>query len=396
MGLADRLFWDSFDGNPSTDVAEIVSKNARLQHLHIALKESSGLWAHVKYNETQQQALEFIGPAVSNLHSLTLEGDLHFSDRAWRSWSRPFNGLRSLSIIGISLIQRLVEHGLEQLPLLKKLKLSSSIDDLSVTNSSFRGRNGSVEAFLSSLSLTELLIYGIHPWSFMQVIPSIGKDLRILSFHISENNGQICTIKGVGRLPQLELSIATLLVSTADLETIKVSCPELECLSIDVAESCVPITEAVQVASGPTIPNSLIFGHSQKIAVCLASTNYAILNLLAGMYALRHVCLVVKAECPRKRLNPPTSADVVETCKYFHINKRGCAIRRLTMQADRGGRWDVWEQGPGAVVMKYWIRGQSIKEIWNLETGKLETREVLDAEESWPMDTWEEVGPCKR
>lgn len=95
----------SFHGNPSRDVANIIRRNPDLKTLHLSLDTRRRTHGEDIHSETRQKALEYNGYAVSRLKTLSLEGILHFIDKAWTTWATTFvwETLQTLWIIGTPL-----------------------------------------------------------------------------------------------------------------------------------------------------------------------------------------------------------------------------------------------------------------------------------------------------
>ena len=71
--------FNSFDGDPSHDICQIIRQNSDLKHLHLCFK-CGFRRVHNLHDETRVYALERIGQAVSHLESLALEGVFNFTN----------------------------------------------------------------------------------------------------------------------------------------------------------------------------------------------------------------------------------------------------------------------------------------------------------------------------
>lgn len=154
--------YNSFRGNVSKGVAEIVRQNPRTKALHLCLEKSRDPFVHESYQEVRDHALEQIGRTVPQLDALTLEGDFLVNEVVWKTWNTTFerNQLRSLSIVNMPLIEAVISRLPGHLPALRKLKLSAYESLDCFPHGDFCKDADSIKAFLSGLNLTHLSLLG--------------------------------------------------------------------------------------------------------------------------------------------------------------------------------------------------------------------------------------------
>jgi len=212
-------------------VTNIIRRDPDLKALHLSLDTRRRVYASESHSETRRKALEHIGYAITRLESLNLEGDLHFTDKAWTTWAAAsvWGTLQTLSIIGTPLFKEMTSRLQGQLLTLKTLTLSAYEDYQSFPKSTFHESFTQVKTFLSSLKLTRLCLLGFHPEVLLHALPINGASLRYLRFHVRENAWDLRLVLGP--------SYSTLLLSALHLETLRSTCSTLEWLGLDVCRS---------------------------------------------------------------------------------------------------------------------------------------------------------------
>lgn len=154
---------EELGSNPFQDIVKIVSKNTRLKHLHLSIKKKRDFSLSLPpiFTEMRDHALGILGRTIPDLESLVLEGDLHFTDKALKIWTKPLSQLQSLQIMGVPLVLEITGSLQGQMSALQTLKLSAFQDVQDYIT--FHGDSVSLKAFLSTLVLTDLSLLGFPP-----------------------------------------------------------------------------------------------------------------------------------------------------------------------------------------------------------------------------------------
>ena len=255
---------------------------------------------------------------------------------------------------------------------LQMLKLSAYNH---LTNrTSFRGDVLSLKAFLSTLTLTELSLLGFPPDILLHAIQSSGLSLYHLGFHIREDPMEL----GIRCGP----SLSPLLLSTAQLKTIKSTCPALQSLTFDVTKSSLLIPENPSRNSPPLLLPPTAIASSLKP---LSETDHSLLLTLATTPALQHIRLFLHIDpTGRTHHNDPllTTADVLAIYAYLRSFKRGSPLKNLLICAQE--RFEMWESGPERVVTVERCNGMNrrTREAWDINDNVMRGREER-REDQW-------------
>ncbi|KAM0805541.1 hypothetical protein BDR22DRAFT_959119 [Usnea florida] len=367
---------EELGSNPFLDILMIISTNTRLKHLHLSLQRGYGVAVPPVYSEMEQYALEVLGPTIPDLKSVVLEGDLHFTDKALRIWTKSFNKLRSLYIMGVPLIEEMTKSLQGQMPALQTLKLSAFKDLQEKTT--FQGDTGSVKAFLSTLTLSSLSLLGFPPDILLHAIRFSCPSLIHLCFHIREDAMALCMRSG----PPL----STLLLSTAHLETINCMCPALQSLTLDVTRSnLLTAGRPPRESPSPDLRPSPI----AAFATPTTPADHSLLFALATMPNLQHIRLYLHIDPVDGTLlnNPPLiAADVLATYAYLRGHKCARPLKSLLVCAAQE-RFEVWESGPDRVVTVECSDGRNgrVREAWDIDEWVMRGREELTQERGYTL-----------
>lgn len=357
---------EELGSNPFQNILTIISTNTRLKHLHLSLQRGYGVSIPPVYSEMEKYALEVLGPTVPDLKSVVLEGDLHFTDKALKTWTKPFNKLRSLYIMGVPLIEEMTKSLQGQMPALQTLKLSAFHDLQERTT--FQGDTGSVKAFLSTLTLSSLSLFGFPPDILLHAIHFSGLSLIHLCFHIREDAMALRMRRG----PPL----STLLLSTAHLETINSTCPALQSLTLDVTRSSLLTARRhPRESPSPDLQPSII----AVSATPTSPADHSLLFALATMPTLQHIRFFLHIDpVDRTQQNSPplTAADVLAT--YAHLRSHKCArpLKTLLVCAAQES-FEVWDSGPDRVVTVECCDGRNrrVRDAWDVDEWVMRGRE---------------------
>lgn len=372
---------EELGSNPFQGIVKLVSTNTRLKHLHLRLREDS-LSSSPIYREMRDHALEILGPVLPDLESLVLEGDLHFTDKALKTWTKPLNQLQSLQIRGLPLVEQITRSLQGQMPALQTLKLSAFPNQQDYTT--FHGDPTYLKAFLSTLVLTDLSLQGFPPDILWHALQSSGPTLRHLCFYSDDATG-LDTRAGPPLLP-------TMLLSTEYLRTLISTCPALQRIILDVTNSSILTAEKPSQESPPSASNlqpSPIATSSSP----LTRANGSLLLPLASMPALQHIHFFVLNDLVQLFDPYLTTADAVAVYAYLRNHKRGCPLKTLLICVD-GRFYELWESAPEGVVMLEYrdSTGYLVREVWDLSGGVMRGREEKHQERrfcSWPV--WGEI-----
>ena len=357
---------EELGSDPFQDILTIISTNTRLKHLHLSLQRGFGVSVPPVYSEMEQYALEVLGPTIPDLTSLVLEGDLHFTDKALQTWTKPFSKLRSLYIMGVPLIEEMTKSLQGQMPALQTLKLSAFKNVQEGTT--FQGETGSVNAFLSTLTLSSLSLFGFPPDILMHAIRFSGPSLVHLCFHIREDAMALLMRSG----PPL----STLLLSTAHLETINRACSALQTLTLDVTRSSLLTAgKAPQESPPPHLQPSPI----TTSATPTSPADHSLLSALANMPTLQHIRLFLHhnpVDSLQQNNASLTAADVLATYAHLRRHKHSRPLKSLLVCAAQE-RFEVWESGPERVVTVECCDAMDtrVREAWDVEEWVMRGRE---------------------
>ena len=383
----------TYDGDVVQEVKEIMSRNAKLTSLHLALRGSYGMLTHDRYKEVRLRTLEVIGPALWQLQNLTLEGDLVFGQQSWPHWIRIFQGLNSLSLIGMSLIQSVTSCAQVSFPRLRSLQLHAYPKPYEMMNSaSYRGDFDSISAVLSKLSLDRLFLCGFDPRPLLRAIPSGDNQITDLYVYVNDDVDALEMQFETGQISKSQSAIESLLLSHADFERLRYAWPKLQDLTVDVIENHIPVADE-SLSNPDTTPDQGTAGSNpssssaQSISIDLLPIDISILTTLAGMHLLRRLSLNIKtrqSEIARVRasarrqqfrvLETFETGDVFATYRFLCCKKAGSRFDKVMFRSgrDRFVRWEIWEQGPDFAVVRIYESGGISEEVWNMRTGKLE------------------------
>ena len=371
---------EELGNNPFQDILTIISTNTRLKHLHLSLERGYGVSIPPVYSEMEKYALEVLGPTIPDLKSLVLEGDLHFTDKALQTWTKPFNKLRSLYIMGVPLIEEMTKSLQGQMSALQTLKLSAFKDVQE--KATFQGDTESVKAFLSTLTLSSLSLFGFHPDILLHAIRSRGPSLIHLCFHIREDAMALLMRSG----PPL----STLLLSTAHLETINRTCHALQSLTLDVTRSSLLTAgRAPRESPSPDLQPSPIAAS----ATPTSPADHSLLLALATMPTLQHIRLFLHNDPVGflQQNNPPLIAtDVLVTYAHLRRHKRVRPLKSLLVCAGQQSL-EVWESGPERVVTVECRDGRNrrVREAWDVDGWVMRRREeAIEEQEYTSRPVW--------
>ena len=402
---------DDFDGDPVQEVKEIVSKNSKLKSLHIALQGYFDLHRHDSYEDAKLYALGAIGPVLSQLESLTLEGDLCFSDQSWPYWIRIFQRLKSLSLIGLSLINSVASHDNVSFPHLKTLSLDAT-HNYRPSDQFLTADLDSIHTFLSRLKLTRLCIFNLDRGALLQMGSSARISITSLSLHVRGDTQAPIDRYSVGWPPDAEPLNECLVMTNADLKSIESHWLKLQYLSIEILECCDPLpnklrynsatsqTPSEQLTSSP--PGPSLAGFTPPI-------DFSTLDILARMQSLRQLTLFFKfksdtsswltATMERKISGSFVTSKIFAVYLYLCRNKRGNRLEKFVLHFDRRPAqwWEIQEQGPKHAVIRLTEphAGGYFEEVWNMTTGKREeegeslreSRLAVGGKTVWLQDT---------
>ena len=361
---------EELGSTPFQDILMIISTNTMLEHLHLSLQRGFGVIPPV-YSEMEKYALEVLGPTIPDIKSVVFEGDLHFTDKALEIWTKPFNKLQSLCIMGVPLIEEMTKSLQGQMPALQTLKLSAFKDVHERTT--FQGDTGSVKAFLSTLTLSSLSLFGFPPDILLHAIRSSGPSLIHLCFHIREDAMEL--------LMRSRPPLSTLLLSTAHLETMNCTCPALQSLTLDVTRSSL-LTAGRAPGEFPS-PDVWL----SPIAASTTPTSpadHSLLFALANMPTLQHIRLFLHND-PFDR-TPLIAADVLAT--YAHLRSYKCArpLKSLLV-CDAPGSFEVWESGPERMVTVECCDGSNrrVREAWDIDQWVMRGRKEAVQEREYTL-----------
>ena len=363
--------------DPSAGLAQIISANQKLKHLHLGAPQIHRSNAQPKYSELQEQALELLGAKVSCLPSLTslaLMGELNFNDGAWRSWNPIFHSLRSLCISGVSLIHQIADRLQGELEHLQTLKLHIPRGDLQERNCILEP--GTVRAFLSGRKLTHLSILGLRPHRLPEVVQKYGENLRTLHCHMIEYV-LYRTFRPITML------------STANVQALQVACPRLEYLTIDFTESDLPPIEELIFPSKSGCAPAVTGLTRERDTAAAAATDSRFLCTLATMLRLQHLRLFVH---PIHHESYPvqliSKEVVIATYACLQRHKLGLPIAKLEVYQVGAHPWLVQELGSRRMVIMYYEERKTrdmtqfweVREVWDLESRIMRTREEIRKE----------------
>ena len=335
------------DRDAIKDLGKIIPHTSRLKNLDFCLHPGIGNpppW----YSQIKVHALEILGPTVPRLENLVLEGDLQFTAKALQSWSHSLQNLRSLSLNGISLINRISKIIPDQMPLLKTLKLSAfeirrprwTLD----SNEDYR----QLTTFLSHPQMEKISLFGFPPRILEDAIKFSGPFLKTIRFHICED--------AIGLYVRRGPPLSTLLLTSSYLETMRSTCPTLRSLTLDLGRSNLPFDWELFQAT-PHLLNSL--------------------RALTLMPQLQHLHIFLHNDVIARRSSDPTTEDILITYASIRKHKCGYPLKDLLICSDQQ-RWEVWDSGPGRVVTMLYRNGRGlgewVRETWDLgeESGVIE------------------------
>lgn len=431
---------ESFEYSVSTGVADIIHQNPCMKALRLCLQTNNNSRSnHESYREVREHALEEIGRTVTQLDSLTLEGDLLFNEVAWKTWNATciWSHLRCLSITKISLIETIMARLKGRLPALRRLKLSAYEELQCFPHSTFHEGADLMKAFLSSLKLTHLSMLGFQPDILLSNLEPAGSTLQNIRFHIRENPTDLTIVRGP--------KFSTLLLSTAHVIVLKSKCTNIRSIGLDVPRSSLkgaggdsapsvpqhPVgsgttgfranlsacpqgfpdpTEWLTKASRPNLVSSIPAPYGDAAFVSsranpmltssfwrqsliperdMPATAVSVLDTLATISSLRHIRLFIHHDA-----NDPwnlSNADAIATFQHLRSRKRGCALESLIIcGTERGdGRlWIMWESGPQMATLEYHRGQELLRELWNTEDGIVQERETRDWDEWRAQPEW--------
>ena len=360
----------NYYGDASQEVADIVRQNPDLVDLHLSVKANEGRQLHSLHLQTKQDVLKHIGCVVPRLESLTLEGDLRFTDEAWTAWDTRciWEQLRTLSIIGMLMLDQITIRLQGQLYNLETLKVSAYDDYQSSGHDEFHYDHGPLIRFLAGLKLTRLCLSGFHPAILFHALESSAATLRYLRFQIREND---MSLQLSGGPPY-----ASLLLSHTILKDIRRQCPLLEWIGLNVKWSDLASEEQHQPDSSK-------------------DPDLDILTTLAKMPSLRHIRLFLtggqKFEINGLTRTEPlrqvlSSTAAIATFSHIRTRKRGAAIQSLTINVrllHHNSLWRIHELGPRMALLEYRQDTISVKEVWDTEAVTMKRREHGGVARGW-------------
>ena len=360
----------AYYGDPSREVAEIIRQNPNLTDLHLSLKANRAGRRHDLHLATKDDALEHIGGTVSHLKSLTLEGDLRFTSKAWTTWASRsiWEQLQSLSIISMPMVDQIIELLQGQLSNLETLKVSAYEDYQSSGHDKFHEDHSPLIKFLGTLQLTRLCLSGFHPEILFHALETSGSTLRYLRFQIRES---VKSLELCGGPPYAEL-----LLSHTILKDIRRFCPLLEWLGLNVKYSDLSGEKRHKIDS------------SRNPSGSSPLPNLPVLTSLAKITSLRHIRLFLTEEMKWKEplSQNISSATAISTFKHIRTHKRGAALKSLTINIrvlHRYSLWSIHELGPRMALLEYRQDTTSVKEVWDIEAMALKRREEGGVVRSW-------------
>ncbi len=234
-----------------------------------------------------------------------------------------------------------------RLPNVEALKLTGYEHYRSFPKSTFHENSTQVPLFLSNLKLTSLHLVGFHPKVLLHALNSSGTTLRYLRFHIRENATDLQLVLGP--------SYSTLLLSTPHVENLRLACPILELLELDVCRS-----DLVEVEGDKTIlPTD---------RTTPPPSGLPLLTTFAKMPSLRHIRLFLHFE-PRSPWSL-SSISAISTFTYIRNCKRGHVLQSLIICMGirpHHGLWSIYELGPRLVALLYRQNGLWLRGVWDTE-----------------------------
>lgn len=377
--------YSSFDGIPSKALATVLQQNQEIKHLGIRLHAmNNARMSHELVPIEQAHALENIGQAVPQLDSLSLEGLLHFNDRAWSSWSKVWTNLRSISIRGHEVAHEVVNHLQGCLPSLRSFRLEPW-HSLHPQNTPFDSDSfqTSVRVFLSSLRLSRLSL--VHCASdTLFALDASASTLRRLCFHHHHRNRSLPLATNL-----MLFSRDHGLLKAQHLEYLRSTCSDLEWLAFDVEIfhlSCPNGTEAPGIKvpiSGPSratiqarkdimtsrtpgwrdIPRLRSQLEDNERSDSGSEQEDPIFKILASYSTLRHLRLFVDTHPFH-----PWSLSITDTIYLFlYFNRRETSCRLQSLVIGNGPTplhsfWTIYELGDD----KVFVSDVSSKQIWDV------------------------------
>ena len=349
---------------PSTCIVNLISQNPALRHLHLVMGESPA--NGVEKDPTERTyALERIGASLRQLRSLTLEGDLHFTDKAWTVWSSSLNWkqIQSLTIAKLSLIEDFASRCTGDLSSLHTLKLSAYSPRDEWLNTDFVPLTKPISSFLGSLQLHSLSLEGFHP---RVLLDALRPTFRYVRFHIRESAR---TLANGFHVSQLRLA-------PKEIDTLRSACPNLYWLGLDAeADIWNSLDDLVTVSATPAPPTTSSTAakhrspssHKPPYGQALLPI---ILNTLATIRSLCHIRLFFYEE-------PVCKAMLIFT--YLRVRKQGSPLRSLVVRTE-SRVWIVWELGSEKATLEYHQYATHFREIWDTVNMAVLERENISPE----------------
>ncbi|MCJ1436516.1 hypothetical protein MMC27_005895 [Xylographa pallens] len=349
---------------PSTYTVQLVSQNPALRDLHLVMAEPI---LHMVEGDPPERtyALERIGLSLRQLQSLSLEGDLHFTDKAWITWTSSLNWkqLRSLTIAKLSLIEDFASRCTGDLPSLHTLKLSAYSPRNEWLNTDFVPLTKSISKFLGSLQLNCLSLEGFHP---SILLDALKPTLRYVRFHVRESEVRLANGSHV----------STLRLTTKHIDTLRSACPSLYWLGLDAEDDkwCYldePITVSAMPASPMTSSAPATYRSSPSYKPPYGQTVLlTMLDMLATIRSLCHIRLFFYNE-------PVCKAMLIFT--YLRTRKQGFPLRSLVIRT-QSCVWIVWELGSEKATLEYHQYATNYREIWDTVNMSVLTKETISGE----------------
>ncbi|MCJ1378567.1 hypothetical protein MMC17_001666 [Xylographa soralifera] len=359
--------------SPSDSIVKLISQNSALHHLHLFMDKSL-IDVVEKYPMERTYALERIGPSVRQLHSLTLEGDFHFTDKAWIAWATVlfWKQIQTLTIAKLSLIEDFASRCTAGLPALHTLKLSAYSPGYRLPKIDSLPATASISNFLASLQLDCLSLEGFHPDILLDGLKST---LRYVRFHIRESASEVKMVGGS--------DLSTLHLSTKHIETIRSACPNVYWLGLDAeADILNSLDSSATVAATSASPTT---SGAQAKYLSLSSHNLSsppptlqhdqsrlpdVLDMLATIRSLCHIRLFFYGE-------PVCKAMFIFT--YLRTRKQGFPLRSLVIRT-RTCVWIIWELGSELATLEYHGDRIHFREVWDTVNMAVRSWEPLSPE----------------
>ena len=368
-------YWpnSSVPNSPSDNVIKLISQNPALHSLHLYMGVRS--FYGVERNPTERTyALEHIGSSIRQLHSLTLDGDFHFTDNAWVTWSNAsiWEHIQALTISKLSLIIEFTSRCTDNLPSLRTLKLSAYTPGDLFPLLDNTANTASISNFLASLQLENLSLDGFHPDI---LVDGLKPTLRYVRFHIRESTRLVKTVGGSDR--------SILRLSTKHIDTLRSTCPNLYWLGLDIESDVLhslddPATNSTTPAS-PTASNASaksLTSSNNDISRPPPSPQHdqtellQVLDMLATIRSLCHIRIFFYGE-------PVPKAMPIFT--YLRTCKQGFPLRSLIIRT-RSSVTIVWELGLEMAVLEYHQYTTRFREIWDAVKMSVRSREATSVE----------------